>query len=66
MNAKKFNVNKVGWRVNEWADSTGIGRALVYDMISEGRIKSIKLGGMRIIRADPEEFLKAAERGDAI
>jgi excisionase family DNA binding protein len=58
------NTPRVGWRVNDWADSVGLGRAYTYEMINEGRIKSVKVGGARIITTPPDEFLRNAEKDE--
>jgi excisionase family DNA binding protein len=57
-NNSNSNAEKVGWRVNEWADAMGLGRAFTYQLLSEGRLKSVKLGGARIITTSPAEYLR--------
>jgi hypothetical protein len=55
--AAEPNLNKVGWRVNEFAADAGISRSLVYMKISEGVIDSVKLGAARIITTSPSDFI---------
>jgi excisionase family DNA binding protein len=64
----KMNPDKVGWRVNEWADDVGLGRAYTYELIKEGRIKSVNTGRARIITTPPTEFLRqlAERNGDEL
>ena len=53
---------KYGWKVGEWAASIGCSRARTYQLISAGKIDSVKFGASRIIRTHPEDFL--ASLGD--
>jgi excisionase family DNA binding protein len=66
MALNNINADKVGWRVNEWADDVGLGRAFTYQLIQEGRIKSVKVGGARIITTRPDEFLRSAAQGNEL
>jgi len=63
-----INADKCGWRIGEWADDVGLGRAFVCKMISEGRIKSVKVGGARVIVTAPADYLRklAAGKGDEL
>ena len=65
-NNSNINADKVGWRIGEWTDDVGLGRAFVCKMISEGQIKSVKVGGARVITTPPGEFLRNAESGDEL
>ena len=53
--------NKVGWRVKQWAHETGISQASTWQLLAEGRIKSVKFGAARIIVTSPEAFLASLE-----
>lgn len=53
----KQQIDRAGWRVNEWAESVGISRALAYELMSDGRVNSVKLGSARIIVTKPADFL---------
>lgn len=48
---------KLGWRVPEWCAAVSISRALVYELIADDRISSVKLGAARIITTSPRDFL---------
>ena len=48
---------KVGWRVSEWSEDTGISRAFTYKLLTAGTIKSVKAGSARIIITSPAEYL---------
>lgn len=56
-NHREPNPDKAGWRVGEWADDVGVSRSYVYELISTGAIKSVKIGTARIIVTPPREFL---------
>src|SRR5436305_9846892 len=56
---KGVSQTKAGWRVNEWARDTGLGRSSVYGLLGEGQIASVKVGKSRIITTAPAEFLAA-------
>jgi excisionase family DNA binding protein len=58
MLAKKINPKKVSWGVNEFSESTGLGRAYIYEMIGDGRIPSVKVGQARLITISPTEFIE--------
>jgi len=59
-----INTDKVGWRVNEWADAMGLGRAFTYQLIQEGKLKSVRVGGARIIVTAPADYLKSCADSD--
>jgi len=48
---------KFGWRVPEWAKSVGLSRAYVYELMKDGRIRSVKADTARIITTHPQEYL---------
>lgn len=53
-----------GWRINPWADAVGVSRAYVYaNLLSTGRIESVKVGRARVIVTSPDEFLASMPRG---
>jgi excisionase family DNA binding protein len=54
---KTKEVEKLGWRVNEWAAAVGISRASVYELIAAKTITSVKFGGARLITTLPRDFL---------
>ena len=55
--SKNADVEKLGWRVNEWAAAVGISRASVYELIAAKTIASVKFGGARLITTLPRDFL---------
>ena len=55
---------KVGWRVSEWATAVGFCRATVYNLLAEGRLRSVKVGAARIILTPPADFLESFEGDD--
>jgi hypothetical protein len=50
---------KVGWRVSEWTEGTGLSRAYAYLLINEGKLRSVKSGSARIILTSPSEYLES-------
>lgn len=54
---------KRAFRVKEVPPTYGIGRTKVYELINAGKLKTIKIGGRRLILADS---LEALLRGDAL
>ena len=44
-------VTRIAYSVEEFAEACGISRDLVFDMIKDGDIKSLKAGGRRLIPA---------------
>ena len=63
-NNSNINADKVGWRIGEWADDVGLGRAFVCKMIAEGQIKSVKVGGARVIVTPPGDYLESLAESD--
>lgn len=56
-----FHGPKLGFRVKELAQSTGMSRRFICDEIRYGRLKSVKLGSARVIlAADAEAWLDNA------
>ena len=62
---RQHNPNKIGWRINEFCDDAGISRSSAYELIADGRIKSVKYGAARIIVTPPNEFLASLAKSEA-
>jgi hypothetical protein len=58
-----MNDEKQGWRVSEWYPKVGISRAGTWRLIKDKKIKTVKLGRVRIIITPPSEFLAKLELG---
>ena len=43
---------KLAYSIKEFCNATSIGRTKVYELISEGRLISVKLGSKTLITAD--------------
>lgn len=54
---KENDPEKRGWRVREWYPKVGISRAWTWQLIKDGKIKTVKLGRATIIITPPSEFL---------
>jgi excisionase family DNA binding protein len=53
---------KLAYSVEEACQALGIGRALTYELLTSGRIRSIKVGARRLIPASAlSDFLAGAE-----
>ena len=48
--------------INEFCILSGLGRTLVYDMINDGRLDSVKIGKRRLILIDSYRRLIERER----
>lgn len=51
---------KLAYKVPEFAELSGLGRTRIYGAIKSGELKSIKIGGRRLILAeDGKRFLES-------
>lgn len=50
---------RLNWRVNDFCMAFGIGRTKFYQLVNEGRIKTVKLGSRTLIPADQVASLQA-------
>ncbi len=51
---------KLMYSVDEAAEQLGIGRTLVYELIREERLRTVKLGNRRLVaRVDLEAFIES-------
>jgi len=48
---------KAGWAILEWSAAVGCGRSYTYELLTAGRITSVKLGRRRLIITPPAQFL---------
>lgn len=55
-------IEKVGYSIEEAAQSLGVGRTTVYDLMNSGDLESVKVGRRRIIPADAVGAFLAARR----
>ena len=54
---------KIAYRIDEAVKASGLGRTFLYERIASGELKSIKVGGRRLIlRNDLVAFLQAGFR----
>lgn len=60
------DTNKIAYRIDEAVKASGLGRTFLYEQIASGKLKSIKVGGRRLIlTADLLEFLSEASSNDS-
>jgi excisionase family DNA binding protein len=45
------------YRVNDFINAFGLGRTSVYKLIKEGKLRTVMIGGRRLIPADEAEML---------
>jgi excisionase family DNA binding protein len=57
MTTTNANIAKRAYRVSEVAEAYGIGRTKLYDLIKEGKLHTVKVGGRRLIPAESLEAL---------
>ena len=48
---------KRAYRVNEATETYGVGRTKIYELIKEGKLHTVKVGGRRLIPAESLEAL---------
>jgi hypothetical protein len=53
---------KFGWRPAEWSTAAGCSRSYTYQLMAAQRLRTVKVGTMRVILTHPAEFL--ASLGD--
>ena len=51
--------DKISYRIDEAVKASGLGRSFLYERIAEGALRSVKVGGRRLImRRDLLEFIE--------
>lgn len=54
-----MNPEKLAFNVNEACHAIGVGRTKIYELINSGRLRSFRLDGRTLIRADVlREFIE--------
>lgn len=54
--------HKLAYRIDEAVKASGLGRTFLYERIASGELKSVKIGGRRLImRSDLVAFLENAD-----
>ena len=54
--------NKLAYRIDEAGEVSGLGRSSIYELIGDGRLSSVKVGGRRLIlHEDLEALLKSSK-----
>jgi hypothetical protein len=48
---------KFGWRPAEWSEAAGCSRSYTYQLMAAKRLRTVKIGAMRIITTHPADFL---------
>ena len=50
-------VKPAAWRVKPWKKHVPLSDSQIWELIATGEIKSVKIGGCRLITESPEEFI---------
>jgi excisionase family DNA binding protein len=59
MSEMQIETNKIAYRMDEAVKASGLGRTFLYERIASGELKSIKVGGRRLIlHTELLDFLK--------
>lgn len=58
---KPIQIDRRGWRIRDFVYATGLSAAFINEKIAEGRIRTAKIDGTRIILESPEEYLERHE-----
>lgn len=58
-------IERAAWTVEEWASATTISRSTIYRMISVDSIRSVRVGGRRLIITAPTDYLANIAAGTA-
>jgi excisionase family DNA binding protein len=53
---------KLAYRIDEAVKASGLGRTFLYERIASGELKSVKIGGRRLILKDDLLLFITAER----
>jgi excisionase family DNA binding protein len=58
-------IEKISYRIDEAVKASGLGRTFLYERIAAGDLKSVKVGGRRLIlRTDLVDFITGVLRHD--
>ena len=49
--------NRLAFRVQPFCKSIGIGRTKFYELVAAGKIKTVRIGGRRLVPADEAQRL---------
>jgi excisionase family DNA binding protein len=52
MSELSYEQGKLAYRVDEAVKASGLGRTFLYERIASGELKSVKIGGRRLILKD--------------
>ena len=58
---RSYQVEPRAYRVNDFCEAYGIGRTKLYELINDGVIRTVLVGGRRLIPADAAEALLNSE-----
>jgi len=55
-------VPRLAYSIREFAEAAGVSRAQIYVLLQRGEVRSVKLGGRRLIPASEADRLFGADR----
>jgi hypothetical protein len=50
-------VKPVAWRINPWLKAVPLSRSQINEYIADGTIRSVRIGGARLLLDSPEDFV---------
>ncbi|WP_157132309.1 helix-turn-helix domain-containing protein [Roseobacter sp. AzwK-3b] len=56
---------RLGYRIKELCQASGLGRTTIYKLIRSGRLKVVRIGGCTIVTASSAETLLGGQEGGA-
>lgn len=65
MDTRVHNANKVAWSVSSWCHETELSKSYIYELIAAGKVRSVKIGGKRLITTPPRQFIDDLAEGEA-
>jgi predicted DNA-binding transcriptional regulator AlpA len=52
-------IERVAWTVKRWSQESDLSVPTVWEMIKRGQLPSVKIGGRRLIRISPGDYMDA-------
>jgi excisionase family DNA binding protein len=62
---KQTDVERRAYRINDFCRAFGLGRTKVYELIGSGKLKTVTIGGRRLVPSDAAEALLNQSDGRA-
>ncbi|HVO04726.1 MAG TPA: hypothetical protein VMT54_21195 [Candidatus Cybelea sp.] len=56
---------RIAWSPKDWGAAIGVSHTTVYQLIADQKVRSVKLGGKRLITTPPVEFIASLTQPQA-